>query len=496
MSQNSLGGLDDLQLNESEILAAKQAAARKKYRFMTLCISAVLVIALGCLVFDLCRNSTTNSPALDSSGASTQLESTGTNMQNETTQNLPIQADWSDWMDSLPAFATAEDYLIEEQVLYRSRNLETTTSTEQSSMSGWEQYDTVEGTGEFGNWADWSTTEVSASDTREVETQTRYRYRDKETTTGSSSTMSGWDLYDTTYTWGNYGNWSSWSSSAVSKSDSRDVETKTQYSYRTKNYTTSSSSSLSGWTCYDSSTSYGSWGSWSDWSNSYVESSDLREVETRYIEPTYRTEYNYSRYNEYNYASTGRRGWNGPTIGYWGGHYCQYYEERGWSTDRLSCDRIDSGYGVYGGNWYNEQSREVEVTSGYTQYRYRDRSRSTTYYYYQWSDWSSYSDSYVSSNSDREVSTCTLYRYRDRQSIPTYHFWRWGNWSDWSTDAVTGTDNKQVETMPYYRYRDRILVITYYFKRWSDWSNYSTTYVAQSDTVDVETKTQYRYKSK
>ena len=118
MSQNSLGGLDDLQLNESEILAAKQAAARKKYRFMTLCISAVLVIALGCLVFDLCRNSTTNSPALDSSGASTQLESTGTNMQNKTTQNLPIQAEWSDWMDSLPAFATAEDYLIEEQVLY------------------------------------------------------------------------------------------------------------------------------------------------------------------------------------------------------------------------------------------------------------------------------------------------------------------------------------------------------------------------------------------
>lgn len=74
-----------------------------------------------------------------------------------------------------------------------------------------------------------------------------------------------------------------------------------------------------------------------------------------------------------------------------------------------------------------------------TQYRYR--SVSTTYYFYQWSGWSNYSDFYVSSNSDREVSTRTLYRYRDRQSIPTYHFWRWKNWSDWSTDAVSGTDS-------------------------------------------------------
>lgn len=224
--------------------------------------------------------------------------------------------------------------------------------------------------------------------------------------------------------------------------------------YRTKSYTSSSNSSLSGWTQYDNSVSYGDWSSWSDWSNSYAEASDLRQVETRYIEPTYTTEYNYSRYNEYDYATAGRRGWNGPTIGYWGGHYCQYYEERGWSTNRLSCDWVDSGYGVYGGNWYNEQARQVEVTPGYTQYRYRDRSCSTVYYYYQWSGWSDYSDSYVSSNSDREVSTRTLYRYRDRQSIPTYYFWRWGNWSDWSANAVSQTNNRQVETMPYYRYRD------------------------------------------
>lgn len=467
MSQSSLGGAAGPRTDEAEINVARKNAAHRKYRFLTVLITIILLVAVIALPLSQC------------SGFS-----------------HPKQVEWSEWMDTLPDYATDEYYLIEEQILYRSRNLETTTSTERSSMSGWTLYDTLEGNGDFGIWTDWLETEVSASDTREVETQTRYRYRDKETTTGTSSTMSGWELYDTTYTWNDYGSWSSWSESSVSKSDSREVETKTQYRYRTKNYTSSSNSSLSGWTCYDSSTSYGSWGRWSGWSTNDIDSSDTRQVESRYIEPTYRTEYNYSRYNEYNYATAGRRGWNGPTKGYWGGHYCQYYEERGWSTDKLPLDRYDSGYGVYGGNWYNEQSRQVEATPGYTEYRYRDRSRTTIYYYYQWSNWSNFSDSYVSNTSDREVSTRTLYRYRDRQAIPTYHFWRWKDWSGWSENATSGTDSRQVETKLYYRYRDRLLVPTYCFKRWGNWSDYTTTRVTKSDTVDVENKTQYRYKSK
>lgn len=463
MSQNSLGGAADLRPDENEIIAARKDAARRKYRLLTILIATLLLVAIIALLVSQC------------SGPS-----------------HPKQVEWSEWMDSLPDYATDEHYLIEEQVLYRSRNLETTTSTEQSSMSGWELYDTVEGNGDFGAWTDWSEAEVSASDTREVETQTRYRYRDKETATGSSSTMSGWELYDTTYTWGDYGNWSGWSDSSASKSDSRDVETKTQYSYRTKSYTTSSNSSLSGWTRYDSSTSYGSWSSWSD---SPVSGSDTREVETRQVQTG-------TRYYIAHYCT----GNTGDSDAYKSGprkysDKCSYHE-LGWFDSLDSFEVEDSTYVKYykNGSLYRCSNTcfyfcIMDTENTYkTQYRYR--SVSTTYYFYQWSGWSDYNDAYVSSNSDREVATRTLYRYRDRQSIPTYHFWRWGNWSDWSVNAVTGTDSKQVETKAYYRYRDRILVTTYYYKRWGNWSNYTTTHVEQSDTVDVETKTQYRYKSK
>lgn len=462
MSQNSLGGAADLRPDENEIIAARKDAARRKYRLLTILIATLLLVAIIALLVSQC------------SGPS-----------------HPKQVEWSEWMDSLPDYATDEHYLIEEQVLYRSRNLETTTSTEQSSMSGWELYDTVEGNGDFGAWTDWSETEVSGSDTREVETQTRYRYRDKETTTGSSSAMSGWELYDTTYTWGDYGSWSGWSESSASKSDSRDVETKTQYSYRTKSYTTSSNSSLSGWTRYDSSTSYGSWSSWSD---SPVSGSSTREVETRQVQTG-------TRYYIAHYCTGNTGDSNKYKSASWKYDDRCSYHELGW-FDSLSAFEVDGKQVVYYPNGSKYRCSNtcfyffiMDTENTYkTQYRYR--SVSTTYYFYQWSGWSNYSDSYVSSNSDREVSTRTLYRYRDRQSIPTYHFWRWKNWSDWSTDTVSGTDSKQVETKLYYRYRDRILVTTYYFKRWGNWSNYTTTYAAESDTVDVETKTQYRYKSK
>lgn len=212
------------------------------------------------------------------------------------------------------------------------------------------------------------------------------------------------------------GPWSDWSAALPSNVNGNDydIESKTQYSYRMRETTSSTSSSMSGWTRYDSSTSYGDYGSWSGWQNNAVSASDSRQVETRWIEPTYRTEYNYSRYNEYDYYTTGSRGWNGPTQGYWGGHYCQYYQERGWSTERFSQTGSDSGYAIYNGNWYNESSRQVEVTAGYTQYRYRDREQITTYYYERWTDWSGYSDSSISETNNREVRTQTVYRYRTK----------------------------------------------------------------------------------
>lgn len=206
------------------------------------------------------------------------------------------------------------------------------------------------------------------------------------------------------------GPWSAWSTSYPS--GDYEVERKTQYRYRDKETTSSTTYPLSGWTKVDSSSDYTGWGSWSGWSTSAAYESDTRQVETRWIEPTYRTLYNYNRYNEYNYETAGRRGWNGPAVGWWGGHYCQYYEERGWTTSPLSYTGSDSGYSIYGGNWYNEWTSQEEVTAGRTEYRYCDRSSVTTYYYERWGDWSNWVDYSVSGGSDRTVETRTVYRYR------------------------------------------------------------------------------------
>lgn len=65
-------------------------------------------------------------------------------------------------------------------------------------------------------------------------TATKYQYTLTSYTTSDKSTLSGWTLYDTKSSWSNYGGWSDWSTNQVSGSDSRKVETKTEaYTYET-----------------------------------------------------------------------------------------------------------------------------------------------------------------------------------------------------------------------------------------------------------------------
>lgn len=209
------------------------------------------------------------------------------------------------------------------------------------------------------------------------------------------------------------GPWSDWTTSTPPSGD-YDVEKKTQYRYRNKETTSSTAYPLDDWTMVNSDSYYTDWGDWSGWSASAVSESDTRQVETKWVEPTYRTLYNYNRYNEYNYATAGRRGWNGPAVGWWGGHYCQYYEEYGWTASPLAYTGSDSGYNIYEKVWYNEWTTQEQLTAGYTEYRYRDRSLITTYYYERWEAWSDWSSSAVSSSSDRQVETRTVYRYRTK----------------------------------------------------------------------------------
>lgn len=405
---------------------------------------------------------------------STETEPTETEPPKET---LPVQLEWSGWSQNLPDYVTAENYFVEERTLYSSRKLETKSSTDTSYIDGWEMYNTAAGKGDFGAWSDWSTNAVSKSENRDVQTETRYRYSNKETTTSSSSSMSGWEWYNTTYSWSDYGSWSDWIASAFYASDSRKVETLTQYRYRDISY----------------STEYTSWGGWSDWQDSYVSESDLTNVETR-------TAYHYY----YFICSKCGKHLPGQNLCYsWDGGCGRSGTGGSYTTLRLTTPYSStSDFGGVGMRYITVNGDKVfaytSSSSPYyvapiTQYRYRTRS---TYQEAHYGNWSSWSNSPYSGSSTREVETRTVYRYCDRTQIATYHFYRWGNWSGWSTNAVSSNNDRKVETATFYRYRDRVNQTTYYFRRWTNWSDYSTNYVAASDTVQVETKTEYRFKSK
>lgn len=162
-----------------------------------------------------------------------------------------------------------------------------------------------------------------------------------------------------------------------------------KWTYTLTSYTTSSSSSLSGWTLYNTTWVWGSYGDWSSWQNSNPGSSDSRQQESRVIPATYKTQYNYSGYYAYN-SGNHYHFCNTLCSNYYG--YASYIET-GWidtdigmtslsTSQKCSCHGTFYGYYVYGGkHYYYKNSQQVQVTAAYTQYRYRDRSKVYTYYY-------------------------------------------------------------------------------------------------------------------
>lgn len=146
---------------------------------------------------------------------------------------------------------------------------------------------------------------------------------------------------------------------------------------------TSNESSVDGYTLYDTKTSWSGYGAWSSWQRGTVSGSDSRQVETKTTPATYKTQYNYSRWTEKS-NGTGKAG---PTQNTWGNVWCGYYFEKGWSDSKLNVYSTQWGYGVqfnlYGSSvnsWFNETTRQVQLTAAYTEYRYRDRKRIYTYY--------------------------------------------------------------------------------------------------------------------
>ena len=405
-----------------------------------------------------------------------------------------IQADWTDWADTLPEKVTEEKYTIEERTVYSTRQLEKTQSTKSDQMDGWELYDTAEGNGDFGAWSAWSEEKPAAAEAREVEEQLRYRYSEKETADGDSDSMPGWTLEGTETEWDEYGAWSTWSQSAVAGSESREVQTQTKYRYRTKETTTSSSSSLSGWTPDGSTTTGGEWGPWSGWTDTNPGSpNSTREVKTK-------TQYSYQ---DRSYSSPEYGGWEYSDTPVYASDSIDVSAENPVEIDgklqykyrRMYRKEIWSDWSAYSDTPVSaSDSRHVRTK---VVYNYRTKGQgTTTYKYYRWTAWSDWSTTPVSQTGTREVQTQTYYRYRDRTGTPVYRFYRWKDWSAWSETEVTRTDDRRVETTTFYRFRDRVNETTYYFRRWTDWSEYREEPAEAREDLEVQTKTQYRYRSK
>lgn len=216
------------------------------------------------------------------------------------------------------------------------------------------------------------------------------------------------DIYMTVWS-----DWSDWTETSSVESDTTKVENKTQYRYSDKATTTSTSSSLSGWTQTGSTTSYGSWGSWSGWQTSSISGSDTKEVQTA-------TVYGYYYYrcpscgahmHVYTSCYTWAGGCGKSTMN--SGSFVAMWSTTSWDnagfyeflgTGKYATDNLG------GGRWFKWSDNGTPRTG----YRYRTRSKTVTYYYYKWGDWSAWSDTEYTANDNRKVETRTLYRTKTK----------------------------------------------------------------------------------
>ena len=175
---------------------------------------------------------------------------------------------------------------------------------------------------------------------------------------------------------------SSWVLESNLPSNAKVVDTK--WTYDLTSYTTSSSSSLSGWTQYNSTWVWSDWGSWSSWSKTAVSGSDFRQVNTKTVtDQAAYTNYNYYYYRYWNSSASKYYYTYGPGMG--GTKYTKTL------TSPMTYHNTYDGYNAYtksGGGYYNfsgeiwflESTQNVAAKT-HTEYQYRDRSKVYTYYY-------------------------------------------------------------------------------------------------------------------
>lgn len=160
----------------------------------------------------------------------------------------------------------------------------------------------------------------------------------------------------------------------------------TEWRYNLKTDIQSSSSSVSGYTQYNSSWVWGEYGSWSSWSKTAVSASDSRQIETK----TVTDQAAYTSYRYYIWRTSD--GWGYGTDGYYTGSKhgsCTKYDEINLTYQLPVYDSGLGTYGPYNSSMFSHNGDSYWFYAGsdwhaavtHTEYRYRDRSKVYTYYH-------------------------------------------------------------------------------------------------------------------
>lgn len=348
---------------------------------------------------------------------------------------------WSAWSTTKPAAQEGRE--VSEKVQYSYSDYETIKS-DKDSLSGWKQIDVrTYYLDDYGSWSEWSTTVVNQSATRKVETKTQYRTRTKVWAISSSASVDGYTYSHRTES---EGEWSEWSTTPISASETegyrievrtaqqtgtRSVYDRTEYNYyHYKYWGPDYGLSASWWYTYAARGTYEETG-WTGQKPAYQVYDNKQSYGTGFPDVWwYAGQRDVYRDETYTYTVYSSR-----TITYTYYHY-KWSDWSGWTDNKQT------------------ESSETEVGTR-TLYRYADKLPHYEYTHERWTEYTAWSETPAESSATRKVKTQTVYKYRDRTDVVTYHFYQWGAWSDWRDERVETSETREVQQRTLYRYRPK-----------------------------------------
>ena len=201
-----------------------------------------------------------------------------------------------------------------------------------------------------------------------------------------------------------------------------DVQTKTQFRYRSKEFTnqvsTEKEKEVENWICYKSEKQIGEYGEWSQWSTNSVSATESVAVEQRSITDV--PGYFWNVYHYYHWRDSSGHHYS-PN--YVAGSTYYKFEQKSTDSPQMYYDAGYGGYRLNNNNWGYGCNFDSEVwfrdsstwnhPITHNEYRYRERPITYLNYYYRWSEWSSWIDNQVPVFDDnRENEFRVMYRYR------------------------------------------------------------------------------------